>query len=166
VGAVRRRIAILAKKSLFAIPIVGPAFRIAHFVPVDRSNAERALAAIDEAVMHMKNGLSFLIYPEGTRSADGRLRPFRHGAFVLAIKAGVPAELIACCRNGLIAFGQAKSWCAFVRRSTRATIRWKNAASSPNAYTTLSPPPCPPTSSPPARPRQRFHRRPKLSLSF
>ena len=95
-GAIPRRIAILAKKSLFAIPIVGPAFRIAHFVPVDRSNAERALAAIDEAVGHMKNGLSFLIYPEGTRSPDGRLRPFRHGAFVLAIKAGVPVVPVAC----------------------------------------------------------------------
>ena len=96
VGAIPRRIAILAKKSLFAIPIVGPAFRIAHFVPVDRGNAERALGAIDEAVGHMKNGLSFLIYPEGTRSADGRLRPFRHGAFVLAIKAGVPVVPVAC----------------------------------------------------------------------
>ena len=97
VGSIPRRIAILAKKSLFAIPIVGPAFRIAHFVPVDRGNPERALAAIDEAVGHMKNGLSFLIYPEGTRSADGRLRPFRHGGFVLAIKAGVPVVPVACC---------------------------------------------------------------------
>jgi len=96
VGAIPRRIAILAKKSLFAIPIVGPAFRIAHFVPVDRSKPERALAAIDEAVGNMKNGMSFLIYPEGTRSADGRLRPFRHGAFVLAIKAGVPVVPVAC----------------------------------------------------------------------
>ena len=96
VGAIPRRIAILAKQSLFAIPIVGPAFRIAHFVPVDRANSERAVAAIDEAVQHMKHGVSFLIYPEGTRSPDGRLLPFRHGAFVLAIKAGVPVVPVAC----------------------------------------------------------------------
>jgi 1-acyl-sn-glycerol-3-phosphate acyltransferase len=44
----------------------------------------------------MKSGVSFLIYPEGTRSPDGRLLPFRRGAFVLAIKAGVPVVPVAC----------------------------------------------------------------------
>jgi 1-acyl-sn-glycerol-3-phosphate acyltransferase len=96
VSAIPRRIAILAKKSLFAIPIVGPAFRLAQFVPVDRANAERAAASIDLAAQKMKKGVSILIYPEGTRSPDGRLRPFRHGAFVLAIKAGVPVVPVAC----------------------------------------------------------------------
>jgi 1-acyl-sn-glycerol-3-phosphate acyltransferase len=96
VGAIPRRIAILAKKSLFAIPIVGTAFRLAKFVPVDRANPERAAASIELAVGHMKDGMSFLIYPEGTRSPDGRLLPFRRGAFVLAIKAGVPVVPVAC----------------------------------------------------------------------
>jgi 1-acyl-sn-glycerol-3-phosphate acyltransferase len=44
----------------------------------------------------MKNGVSFLIYPEGTRSPDGRLLPFRRGAIALAIKAGVPVVPVAC----------------------------------------------------------------------
>jgi 1-acyl-sn-glycerol-3-phosphate acyltransferase len=96
VGAIPRRIAILAKKSLFAIPIVGTAFRLAQFVPVDRGNPVQASASIDAAVTKMKDGLSFLIYPEGTRSPDGRLRPFRRGAFALAIKAGVPVVPVAC----------------------------------------------------------------------
>jgi 1-acyl-sn-glycerol-3-phosphate acyltransferase len=96
VGSIPRRIAILAKKSLFAIPVVGTGFRMAHFVPVDRGNPERAIAAIDEAAEHMKRGVSFLIYPEGTRSPTGRLQHFRHGAFVLAIKAGVPVVPVAC----------------------------------------------------------------------
>lgn len=96
VGAIPRRIAILAKKSLFAIPIVGTAFRLAKFVPVDRGNAERAAASIEAAAEKMKQGVSFLIYPEGTRSPDGRLLPFRRGAFVLAIKAGVPVVPVAC----------------------------------------------------------------------
>src|SRR5579883_1694461 len=74
VGSIPRRIAILAKKSLFAIPIIGRGFRMAHFVPVDRGNSERAIAAINEAVEHMKRGVSFLIYPEGTRSPTGRLQ--------------------------------------------------------------------------------------------
>jgi 1-acyl-sn-glycerol-3-phosphate acyltransferase len=96
VGAMPRRIAILGKKSLFAIPIVGTAFRLAQFVPVDRAHPERAAASIDVAAEKMKQGMSFLIYPEGTRSRDGRLLPFRRGAFVLAIKAGVPVVPVAC----------------------------------------------------------------------
>lgn len=96
VGSIPRRIAILAKKSLFAIPIVGTAFRLAQFVPVDRANPERAVESIDVAVERMKRGVSFLIYPEGTRSQNGRLLPFRRGAFVLAIKAGVPVVPVAC----------------------------------------------------------------------
>lgn len=96
VGAIPRRIAILAKKSLFAIPIVGTAFRLAQFVPVDRAHPERAAASIDVAAGTMKRGLSFLVYPEGTRSPDGRLLPFRRGAFVLAIKARVPVVPVAC----------------------------------------------------------------------
>lgn len=96
VGSIPRRIAILAKKSLFAIPIVGTAFRLAQFVPVDRAHPERAAASIDVAAEKMKAGMSFLIYPEGTRSPDGCLLPFRRGAFVLAIKAGVPVVPVAC----------------------------------------------------------------------
>jgi 1-acyl-sn-glycerol-3-phosphate acyltransferase len=96
VGSIPRRIAILAKKSLFAIPIVGVAFRLAQFVPVDRGNPEQAASAIDVAAAKMRDGVSFLIYPEGTRSPDGRLLPFRRGAFVLAIKAGVPVVPVAC----------------------------------------------------------------------
>jgi 1-acyl-sn-glycerol-3-phosphate acyltransferase len=96
VGAIPRRIAILAKKSLFAIPIMGKAFRMAHFVPVDRASAESAMASLDLAAGYMKQGTSYLIYPEGTRSPDGRLLPFKRGAFMLAIKAGVPVVPIAC----------------------------------------------------------------------
>jgi 1-acyl-sn-glycerol-3-phosphate acyltransferase len=96
VGAIPRRIAILGKKSLFTIPIVGTAFRLAHFVPVDRHNRGQAAASIEVAAEKMKSGVSFLIYPEGTRSSDGRLLPFRRGAIALAIKAGVPVVPVAC----------------------------------------------------------------------
>src|SRR5580704_2952652 len=96
VGAIPRRIGILAKKSLFAIPIMGTAFRMAHFIPVDRASAESALGSLDLAAKYMQEGTSYLIYPEGTRSPDGRLLPFKRGAFMLAIRAGVPAVPIAC----------------------------------------------------------------------
>jgi 1-acyl-sn-glycerol-3-phosphate acyltransferase len=96
VDAIPRRIAILGRKSLFDIPIVGSAFRLAKFVPVDRENRDAALASVKVAVGHIREGFSFLVYPEGTRSADGRLRPFKKGSFVVAIEAGIPVVPVAC----------------------------------------------------------------------
>ncbi len=64
-GAIQRRVALLAKESLFRIPILGPAFRMGEFVPVDRADREEALASLDLAAGYMKNGRSFLIYPGG-----------------------------------------------------------------------------------------------------
>ena len=96
VGAIPRRIAILLKKSLFTVPIVGTAFRLAHFIPVDRSRHEDAIAALEKATQALKEGQSFLIYPEGTRSPDGRLQEFKKGAVVMAIKAGVSVVPMAC----------------------------------------------------------------------
>jgi 1-acyl-sn-glycerol-3-phosphate acyltransferase len=96
VGAIPRRIAILLKKSLFAYPIVGQAFHLARFIPVDRANQESAIASLEKAIEAMRAGQSFLIYPEGTRSPDGRLQSFKKGAVVMAIKAGVPIVPVAC----------------------------------------------------------------------
>jgi 1-acyl-sn-glycerol-3-phosphate acyltransferase len=96
VGAIPRRIAILLKQSLFRYPIVGQAFHLAHFIPVDRSKQESAIASLEKAIEAMRAEQSFLIYPEGTRSPDGRLQEFKKGAVVMAIKAGVPIVPIAC----------------------------------------------------------------------
>jgi 1-acyl-sn-glycerol-3-phosphate acyltransferase len=96
VGAIPRRIAILLKKSLFNYPIVGQAFALAHFIPVERADHESAIASLEKATEAMKEGQSFLIYPEGTRSPDGRLQEFKRGAVVMAIKAGVPIVPMAC----------------------------------------------------------------------
>ncbi|MGA7794325.1 MAG: lysophospholipid acyltransferase family protein [Candidatus Acidiferrales bacterium] len=96
VGAIPRRIAILGRKSLFDIPIVGAAFRLAKFVPVDREDRDAALASVKQAVEYIREGFSFLVYPEGTRSPDGRLRRFKKGSFVIAIEAGIPIVPVAC----------------------------------------------------------------------
>ncbi len=90
VGAIPRRISILVKHTLFRIPIVSRAFRLARLVPVNRADREGAIASVEKAIEYLQEGVSFLVYPEGTRSADGRLRPFKKGSFVMAIKAGVP----------------------------------------------------------------------------
>jgi 1-acyl-sn-glycerol-3-phosphate acyltransferase len=90
IPSIPRRVSILVKKELFRIPILSKAMRLAKFVPVDRTDREAAAASVDVAVQLLKEGLSFAVYPEGTRSPDGRLRPFKRGTFVMAIEAGVP----------------------------------------------------------------------------
>jgi 1-acyl-sn-glycerol-3-phosphate acyltransferase len=96
VWSIPRRIAILLKKSLFEYPIVGQAFHLAHFIPVDRFHRDSAITSLEKATESLRNGQSFLIYPEGTRSPDGRLQEFKKGTSVMAIKAGVPIVPVAC----------------------------------------------------------------------
>jgi 1-acyl-sn-glycerol-3-phosphate acyltransferase len=96
VWSIPRRIAILLKRSLFKYPIVGQAFHLAHFIPVDRFDRDSAILSIEKATEAIRAGQSFLIYPEGTRSNDGRLQEFKKGTAVMAIKAGVPIVPIAC----------------------------------------------------------------------
>jgi len=84
-----RRVSIFAKRELFRIPIFSAGMRLAGFIRVDRTGGEAA-AGIAAAVRRLKEGLSLAIFPEGTRSPDGRLRRFRKGAFAIAIEAGVP----------------------------------------------------------------------------
>jgi len=102
VGAIPRRVAILLKESLMKWPIVGQAFRSAHFIPVNRAARDSAIVSVEKATEAMKAGQSFLIYPEGTRSPDGRLQEFKKGAVVMAIKAGVPIVPMACSGAHLI----------------------------------------------------------------
>jgi len=96
VGAIPRRIAILLKESLFRWPVVGRAFLSARFIPVNRKSRESAIGSVDKATVALRNGQSFLIYPEGTRSPDGRLQRFKKGAVMMAINAGVQIVPVAC----------------------------------------------------------------------
>jgi len=96
VGAIPRRIAVLLKASLFKWPIVGQAFWAVRFIPVKRSEHDSAIASLEKATAALKAGQSFLIYPEGTRSPDGRLQEFKKGAAIMAIKAGVPIVPMVC----------------------------------------------------------------------
>jgi len=96
VGAIPRRVAILLKESLFQWPIAGQAFTLAGFIPVNRKIHESAIASVEKATASLRAGQSFLIYPEGTRSPDGRLQEFKKGAVVMAIKASVPIVPMVC----------------------------------------------------------------------
>ena len=79
---------VMAKQEFFRVPVLGPAMVYRGFIPVDRKSRERSIAAVERAVASLKAGNSFLAFPEGTRSPDGRLQTFKKGLFVMAIKAG------------------------------------------------------------------------------
>jgi len=85
----------LAKKELFRVPIWGPAMRRAGYIPIDRSHGRQAIKSLGEAAQKIAAGTSVIIFPEGTRSKDGKLHDFKAGAMVLAIKSGVPIVPVA-----------------------------------------------------------------------
>jgi len=78
----------LVKKELFRIPLFGLAMRRTGYIPVDRAGGKAALRSLEEAAARIREGTSVVIFPEGTRSPDGRLRPFKAGGILLAVKAG------------------------------------------------------------------------------
>lgn len=84
------RCSVLVKKELFSTPIFGTGMRLAKLVPVDRHNREAAIESVRAAVDVLHQGLHMFIYPEGTRSVDGKLLPFKKGPFHLAMESGVP----------------------------------------------------------------------------
>lgn len=87
---VPRRISFLAKREVFKTPVVSTAMRLGKIVPVDRAHRAEAVATIDQAVAILREGISFFVFPEGTRSKDGSLKAFKKGTFVMAIRAGAP----------------------------------------------------------------------------
>lgn len=80
----------VAKQQLFSIPFLGWAMKRAGYISLDRDNPREALKAIEDAAKKIKNGVNIIVFPEGTRSSNGKLLPFKKGVFSLAIKAGVP----------------------------------------------------------------------------
>jgi 1-acyl-sn-glycerol-3-phosphate acyltransferase len=91
------RTAVMTKKELFDYPILGKAMRLGSFVPVDRGNREAGIAAVREARKVIEQGISMTIFPEGKRSFDGKLLPFKRGPFYLAMESGisiVPATIV------------------------------------------------------------------------
>jgi 1-acyl-sn-glycerol-3-phosphate acyltransferase len=80
----------LAKRSLFRIPVFGWALAAAGFVPIDRVDRSRAREAFQLALGTLGEGMGIVVFPEETRSMDGRMRPFRHGGFLMALKARAP----------------------------------------------------------------------------
>jgi 1-acyl-sn-glycerol-3-phosphate acyltransferase len=89
------RLRILYKAELRRIPILVRAFDVAGFIPLERDNRGQSLPAIERAADALREGNSFLIFPEGTRSRTGELLPFKKGGFIMALKAQAPIVPIA-----------------------------------------------------------------------
>jgi len=82
-----------AKKELFREPVLGLVLRTMGMVPIDRGDSEESIRRLRRIG---DDGCSTIIFPEGTRSPDGRLQPFKKGAFVAAIELGMPIVPIVC----------------------------------------------------------------------
>ena len=81
----------IAKEQLRWVPLVGWYLQLAGHILVDRSNRSRAIASLDRAAVDIaRRKISLIVFPEGTRSPDGRILPFKHGSFGLALKARIP----------------------------------------------------------------------------
>ncbi|MDR1581138.1 MAG: 1-acyl-sn-glycerol-3-phosphate acyltransferase [Synergistaceae bacterium] len=84
------RLRYLSKESLFRIPLLGFLIRTLGAVPVSREDSQRAGAVMKLLLALLKGGESVLLFPEGSRSADGRLKPLEAGAAYLSAKTGIP----------------------------------------------------------------------------
>ena len=89
------RLKILYKAELRKLPVLVGAFDLAGFIPLERGNREQSRPAVDRAAEALRNGDSFLIFPEGTRSRTGELLPFKKGGFIMAIQAQAPVVPVA-----------------------------------------------------------------------
>lgn len=80
----------LAKKELFSIPFFGWAMSAAGYISLDRQGSRETVEAMNQAAQRIREGMSVVIFPEGSRSPDGLIQPFKKGGFSLAMKSKVP----------------------------------------------------------------------------
>jgi len=84
------QIRMVAKRSLFLIPLFGWAMKASGFISVDRGDRSTARQTFSAAIARLRGGTSILLFPEGTRSLTNTLLPFQRGGFLLALKIGLP----------------------------------------------------------------------------
>jgi len=85
----------LAKKELFSIPFLGWTMAAVGYISIDRGGSRDTVEAMNEAAQKIRDGMSVTVFPEGSRSPDGSIQPFKKGGFTLAIKSKVPIVPIA-----------------------------------------------------------------------
>ncbi|MBT9448365.1 MAG: 1-acylglycerol-3-phosphate O-acyltransferase [Desulfobacterales bacterium] len=101
-GHLRVQFRWLAKIELFRIPVFGRAMSNAGYIEIDRANRKAAFRSIQRAARKVQEGTSVLVFPEGSRSDDGRIKPFKKGGFVLALSSGRPIVPVTILGSGAI----------------------------------------------------------------
>ena len=94
-ATIRHRLRFVAKRSLVFVPFIGWFIYLGGHVMIDRRNRKRSIRSLSRAADRVRRGTSLLVYPEGTRSPDGKIHAFKKGPFVLAIEAQVPIVPVA-----------------------------------------------------------------------
>ena len=85
----------IAKASLFRTPFLGWAMSRIGYIPIERDSPKKAYRSMLRAAEKVQKGVSVIIFPEGTRSPDGSLQPFKKGVFLIALKSQAPILPIA-----------------------------------------------------------------------
>lgn len=91
----KRSVGFIAKKELMKVPVLGYWIKQSKCVPIDRENVREAIKVINQGVQNIKDGHSMAVFPEGTRSPDGKLGVFKKGSMKLATKAKAPIVPVA-----------------------------------------------------------------------
>jgi 1-acyl-sn-glycerol-3-phosphate acyltransferase len=102
VAAIPRGVRFVAKAELFRVPIFGWYMALGGHVPIERRDHASAVASLSLAARKIRGGTSIIVYPEGTRSHDGRVHAFKKGPFVIAAEAGVPVVPVAVVGAGQV----------------------------------------------------------------
>ena len=92
----------VTKRELFFVPFFGQYLWAAGHIPIDRSNRKRAIASLKKAAERIADGTPIVAFPEGSRSTDDQVHPFKKGAFMLALEAGVPIIPVSISGSGKV----------------------------------------------------------------
>jgi 1-acyl-sn-glycerol-3-phosphate acyltransferase len=84
------QVRIVFKKELTRLPIFGWAMKLGSYISIDRGDSREAIESLERAAREIREGSSVLLFPEGTRTQDGRIQSFKRGAFALAVRSRVP----------------------------------------------------------------------------
>lgn len=90
IAGIPDEIRLVYKKELEWIPLFGWGLKYGSYIGINRGRGVEAQKSLDEAIEKIRNGESVLLFAEGTRTLDGKLQPFKRGAFHIAVRAGVP----------------------------------------------------------------------------
>lgn len=98
----KRKLCYISKKDNFRIPIAGSFINKAGYLCIDRNDPRKALQTVHAAVKRLKNGMDVGVYPEGTRSKNGKTGEFKEGIFLIAKKAGVNVVVLSVLGSSMI----------------------------------------------------------------